>query len=345
MELKPIKKKDLDKIFKTILLDRLKSYGFKKKDYYLRKDDHEFFLDISYSVADYGLKWVDYNFNYGSYSLANLASYCSGEMENIFNKLYIPFYGISSAYLEKETDSMKHFEIWNEEQAIEGANKMADYFINHFYPETQKYKTWEEINYLLNESSYHDIALKWKNIEYFFMRCLILAKIISENYYQTKIRYQESYFNKIGWDGVSHWHKTIETLDKYSITEIQAKIDQLLEDNQNKKPEKKSKEPIPIPENSDSDQFTGFDQDGEPEIIEESDGSMTIIFNFMPPLNGHEEQSKNEIFDEFDSYLSKELGVKVVQDDREVFIIEKPQPDTKDKLIELLKDFWNHHEF
>ncbi|MCB0692527.1 MAG: hypothetical protein KDC16_12850, partial [Saprospiraceae bacterium] len=60
---------------------------------------------------------------------------------------------------------------------------------------------------------------------------------------------------------------------------------------------------------------------------------------------GHEEQSKNEIFDEFDSYLSKELGVKVVQDDREVFIIEKPQPDTKDKLIELLKDFWNHHEF
>lgn len=84
----------------------------------------------------------------------------------------------------------------------------------------------------------------------------------------------------------------------------------------------------------------GFDSDGDPEIRKFTDGSLSIVFNFMPPLNGTDDEIEDPIFDDFNEELEKFLGVEVLWDDREVFIIKKPNPDTINKLKVYLENFW-----
>lgn len=87
--------------------------------------------------------------------------------------------------------------------------------------------------------------------------------------------------------------------------------------------------------------ISGFDQDGEPEVRMEEDGSLVIIFEFMPPLNGTEEGVDDEDFEHFDEVMQAALGVEVVWDDREVFVIPHPKKDTILKIKDFLEHYWD----
>lgn len=82
----------------------------------------------------------------------------------------------------------------------------------------------------------------------------------------------------------------------------------------------------------------GFEADGEPVIKRWSDGSVWIHFNFMPPLFAEENGTEAQ-FDSFDSKLQEALGVPVIWDDREVFIVANPEPDTVVKAKAWLESF------
>jgi hypothetical protein len=83
----------------------------------------------------------------------------------------------------------------------------------------------------------------------------------------------------------------------------------------------------------------GFDAMGEPEIRVQRGGPITIVFNFMPPFVG-EEPSTDPAFDDFAAALTTALGVDVVRDDREVFIIEHPKRGTASKAKRFLESYW-----
>src|SRR5436309_11858472 len=70
---------------------------------------------------------------------------------------------------------------------------------------------------------------------------------------------------------------------------------------------------------------TGFDPDGEPEIRVMSDGTLFIVFNFMPPSFAENDEKG---FVDFDKQLEKALGVPVHWEDREFFLIRNPANDT-----------------
>jgi hypothetical protein len=74
----------------------------------------------------------------------------------------------------------------------------------------------------------------------------------------------------------------------------------------------------------------GFDPDGEPVIKKWSDGTLWIHFEAMPPFFAEDDGTENE-FETFELKIQDALGVAVHRDDREVFVIKQPEPDTADK--------------
>ena len=80
----------------------------------------------------------------------------------------------------------------------------------------------------------------------------------------------------------------------------------------------------------------GFDPDGEPEIREMSDGTIVLIFNFMPPSYAEDEEVE---YADFDEQLERAIGVPVRRDDRELFVIPKPRKDTVEKLKSFLETY------
>ncbi len=82
----------------------------------------------------------------------------------------------------------------------------------------------------------------------------------------------------------------------------------------------------------------GFDPEGEPEIRQMSDGSLHVVFNFMPPSFAEDDESK---FADFNKQLEKAIGVPVLWDDREVFVIRKPGQDTIAKISQFLEGYRN----
>ena len=90
--------------------------------------------------------------------------------------------------------------------------------------------------------------------------------------------------------------------------------------------------------------INGFDKEGEPEIRIMNDGSLYIVFSFMPPLNENEDEggALGE-FEDFDKYLSNKLGENVYWVDREVFYIKTPKPETSDNVKELLENYWDKY--
>lgn len=87
-------------------------------------------------------------------------------------------------------------------------------------------------------------------------------------------------------------------------------------------------------------QIKGFDKDGEPEIKLYKNNTLEIHFNFMPPLNGKENQSELEIFDSFDKKLSSIINKNVVWEDRELFVIKNATQLDVTKLKNYLESFW-----
>lgn len=85
----------------------------------------------------------------------------------------------------------------------------------------------------------------------------------------------------------------------------------------------------------------GFDKDGEPQIQILKSGEIKIQFEFMPPLNGNDNQSDNLIFENFDKELSTVIGKEVIWEDREIFLIMNPQKGDDQKLKDYLEGFWD----
>lgn len=83
--------------------------------------------------------------------------------------------------------------------------------------------------------------------------------------------------------------------------------------------------------------FCNFDSNGEPFLQVMSDGSLVLVFEFMPPSDVPEDGY--EIFDDFDAQISKAIGLPVTWDDREVMIIEQPQEDTIDRLKQFIEHY------
>ena len=87
-------------------------------------------------------------------------------------------------------------------------------------------------------------------------------------------------------------------------------------------------------------QLTGFDSKGEPEIRLEDDGSMYVVFNFMPPSwVDDSERVDFGSFANFDKEMERAIGVPVLWDDREFFYIESPKPDTVQKIRDFVQDY------
>ncbi len=84
-------------------------------------------------------------------------------------------------------------------------------------------------------------------------------------------------------------------------------------------------------------QLSGFDELGEPVIQVMDDRSLYLQFEFMPPSDIDE--NGLDFFDDFDAQLSNAIGLPVIWDDRERFIIENPQPDTIAKIRHFIETY------
>jgi hypothetical protein len=84
--------------------------------------------------------------------------------------------------------------------------------------------------------------------------------------------------------------------------------------------------------------LTGFDPNGEPVIRVMGDGSLLIVFNFMPPSFVPDDGEMGP-FADFDKQLERAAGVPVVWDDREVFVIQKTRRDTVERLREFIENY------
>ena len=84
-------------------------------------------------------------------------------------------------------------------------------------------------------------------------------------------------------------------------------------------------------------QLSGFDEMGEPVIQVMADRRIYLQFEFMPPSDIDE--NGMEFFDDFDVQLAKAIGLPVIWDDRERFIIENSQPDTIDKIRHFIENY------
>ncbi len=82
-------------------------------------------------------------------------------------------------------------------------------------------------------------------------------------------------------------------------------------------------------------EMSGFDPAGEPEIRVMAEGGLQVFFNFMPPSHDDDEAK----YEDLDEQMSVALGVEVEQEDREVFIIAEPRPDTIKRLCAFIADY------
>ena len=87
----------------------------------------------------------------------------------------------------------------------------------------------------------------------------------------------------------------------------------------------------------------GFDRQGEPELRAGDNGGLELVFNFMPPATASGEERAPELFEKFETVLAQVLGVRVLRDDRETFIIAAPKPGTAETLAAYLSNFWKTH--
>lgn len=83
---------------------------------------------------------------------------------------------------------------------------------------------------------------------------------------------------------------------------------------------------------------SGFDPDGEPVIQKMSDGSLQIQFEAMPPFFA-EDAGTEEDFEDFPARLEEAAGVGVTQDDRELFIVASPEPNTAERIKTWLESY------
>jgi hypothetical protein len=83
---------------------------------------------------------------------------------------------------------------------------------------------------------------------------------------------------------------------------------------------------------------TGFDPDGEPVIKKWSDGSIWLHFQAMPPFFAEDDGTEAD-YEDFETTIQDSLGVTVIREDREVFVINDPNPDTAERAKTWLETF------
>jgi len=81
-------------------------------------------------------------------------------------------------------------------------------------------------------------------------------------------------------------------------------------------------------------EIPGFDPEGEPEIHVMQNGDLNIVFCFMPPSDFPEGDGMG-VYEGFDRQMADAIGLPVVWEDRERFLIQSPNIDT----IIRLRDF------
>jgi hypothetical protein len=85
-------------------------------------------------------------------------------------------------------------------------------------------------------------------------------------------------------------------------------------------------------------QLSGFDPAGEPEIRLMAEGSLYVVFNFMPPSYVPDEQGLGP-FEDFDRQLERAAGVPVEWEDREFFLIRQPKADTVERIRKFIEGY------
>jgi hypothetical protein len=85
-------------------------------------------------------------------------------------------------------------------------------------------------------------------------------------------------------------------------------------------------------------ELSGFDSQGDPEIRVLADGTLYVVFNFMPPSD-FEDRDEMGGYRDFDAQMSAAVGVPVTWEDREFFRIESPRADTIDRLVAFISAY------
>lgn len=83
-----------------------------------------------------------------------------------------------------------------------------------------------------------------------------------------------------------------------------------------------------------TEKLSGFDSEGEPEIIFLANGNLRVAFQFMPPHFVQDNRDARNLgrYANFDKDMSRAIGIPVIWEDRELFYIENPQPDTTERI-------------
>jgi hypothetical protein len=84
--------------------------------------------------------------------------------------------------------------------------------------------------------------------------------------------------------------------------------------------------------------LSGFDSRGDPEIRVLTDGTLYVVFNFMPPSD-FEDRDDLGPYRDFDAQMSAAVGVPVTWEDREFFHVDSPQADTIDRLMAFISTY------
>ena len=86
--------------------------------------------------------------------------------------------------------------------------------------------------------------------------------------------------------------------------------------------------------------LSGFDPEGEPVIRTMTDGTLYVVFNFMPPSWVDEsEYADLGPFAEFDKEMERAIGVPVFWEDREFFLVRNPKSDTVDQITRFVEGY------
>ena len=84
----------------------------------------------------------------------------------------------------------------------------------------------------------------------------------------------------------------------------------------------------------------GFEPAAEPVIRQMRDGSLLLIFNCLPPITSDDDPSRRLDMDGFGGQLGEAAGVPLIWDDREVFVIPRPNAATVGRLCSFLLNYW-----
>ena len=84
--------------------------------------------------------------------------------------------------------------------------------------------------------------------------------------------------------------------------------------------------------------LSGFDPKGEPVIRVMADGSLYVVFKFMPPSFVPDEEGLGQ-FEDFDKQLERAAGIPVEWADREFFLIRRPGSDTLERVRQFIEGY------